>query len=163
MRQNHASLAGVGQVPVNTSLKFATIPDMNTISPHAALIYVMVVISAADGAMNEREIESIRDLSRRLPAFKDFDPDRLSATVADCSDILQEPEGLSAILGLVAEALSEPLRETAYWVALELALSDHRVALEEIRVIETLRRALGIDKLVAAALERGARARYQVS
>ncbi|GAA0568500.1 tellurite resistance TerB family protein [Rhizomicrobium electricum] len=113
--------------------------------------------------MNEREIESIRDLTRRLPAFREFDPDRLSATIEDCSAILQEPEGLTALLGLVTQALSEPLRETAYWVALELALSDHRVALEEIRVIETLRRALGLDKLVAAALERGARARYQVS
>jgi hypothetical protein len=64
---------------------------------------------------------------------------------------------------LVRDALSESLRETAYWLALETALSDHRVVLEEIRVIETLRHALGLDKLVAAALERGARARFQVS
>ncbi len=36
--------------------------------------------------------------------------------------------------------------------------------LEEIRVIEAIRRALGLDnKLVASALERGARARYQVA
>jgi tellurite resistance protein len=160
---NHASLAGVGQVPLNTPSQLATIPDMNTISTHTALIYVMVVVSGADGAMNERELETVRDLIRRLPVFKAFDPDRLSATVADCSAILQEPEGLSAVLGLVAEGLSEPLRETAYWIALETALSDRSVALEEIRVIETMRRALAIDKLVAAALERGARARYQVS
>jgi tellurite resistance protein len=136
---------------------------MRTISPHAALIYVMVVVSASDGAMHERELEAIRDQTRRLPVFQGFDPDRLSASVEDCSSILQEPEGLSAVLGLVAEALSEPLRETAYWLALETALSDRRVALEEIRVIETLRRTLGLEKLVAAALERGARARYQVS
>jgi hypothetical protein len=64
---------------------------------------------------------------------------------------------------LVRDALSEPLRETAYWLALEVALIDHRVALEEIRVIEAIRRVLGLDKLIAAALERGARARYQVS
>jgi tellurite resistance protein len=141
----------------------AAIPDMNTISSHAALIYVMVLVSGSDGALHQHELETIRDLTRRLPAFHDFDPDRLSATIADCSAILQEDEGLSAILGLVAEALSDTLRETAYWVALETALSDRRVALEEIRVVETLRRVLGIDKLVAAALERGARARFQVS
>jgi len=35
--------------------------------------------------------------------------------------------------------------------------------LEEIRVIEAIRRSLGIDKLVASALERGARARYQIA
>jgi tellurite resistance protein len=136
---------------------------MKTISPQAALIYVMVVVSAADGAMHERELTAIGDLARRLPAFHGFDPDRLYDTVKDCSSILQEEEGLSAVLGLVSDALSEPLRETAYWLALELALSDRKVALEEIRVVEALRRALGLDKLVAAALERGARARYQVS
>ena len=136
---------------------------MKTLSPSAALVYVMVVVSAADGAMHERELAAIGELTRRLPAFKGFDPDRLVSAVEDCSAILQEKEGLSAVLGLVADALSEPLRETAYWLALELALSDRHVALEEIRVIETLRRALGLDKLVAAALERGARARYQVS
>ena len=139
------------------------IPVMKTISPHAALIYVMVVVSAADGSMHDRELEAIGDLARRLPAFKGFDPDRLLSTVQDCAAILQEKEGLSTVLGLVREALSEPLRETAYWVALEMALSDQRVVLEEIRVIEALRHALGLDKLVAASLERGARARYQVS
>ena len=70
---------------------------------------------------------------------------------------------MEAVLGLVKAALPEHLRETAYWLSLEVALSDSRVMLEEIRVIETIRRTLGIDRLVAAALERGARARYQVA
>ncbi len=136
---------------------------MKTISPHTALVYVMVVVSAADGTMHDRELQAIADLARKLPAFKGFDPDRLPALVQDCSSILQEQEGFAAVLGLVRDALSEPLRETAYWLALEVALTDQKVALEEIRVIEAIRHALGLDKLVAAALERGARARYQVS
>ena len=136
---------------------------MNTISPHTALIYVMVIVAASDGEMDTREIAMIGELSRSLPAFEGYELDRLKANVQDCSAILQEEEGLAAVLGLVTEALSDPLKETAYWLALETALSDRRVALEEIRVIEVLRRALGLDKLVAAALERGARARYQVS
>lgn len=135
---------------------------MNTISHHAALIYVMVVVSASDGAMHQEEVHAIGDLVRRLPVFHGFDPDRLGVTIQDCSAILQEKEGLPAVLGLVHDALPEPLRETAYWVALEMALSDNRVALEEIRVIDVIRHALGLDKLVAAALERGARARFQV-
>ena len=136
---------------------------MKTINPHAALVYVMVVVSAADGAMHERELQAIAEFTASLPAFRGFDPERLRDTVADCSSILQENEGLEAVLGLVGEALSEPLKETAYWLALEMALSDHKVALEEIRVIDAIRRGLGIDRLVAAALERGARARYQIS
>jgi hypothetical protein len=59
--------------------------------------------------------------------------------------------------------LPEQLRETAYWMALEVALTDARIALEEVAVIDAIRRALSIDRLVAVALERGARARYQVA
>jgi tellurite resistance protein len=136
---------------------------MKTISPHTALVYVMVVVSAADGAMNDKELKAIGDLTRTLPVFKDFDRDRLLVLAQDCSAILQEEDGLAAVLGLVKDALPEPLRETAYWLALEVALSDTEVKLEEGRIIETLRRALGIDRLVAAALERGARARYQIA
>lgn len=136
---------------------------MKTISHHAALVYVMVIVSAADGAMNEKELVAIGDLTRRLPVFRDFDHDRLLTLARDCTAILQDEDGLTAVLGLIKEALSEPLCETAYWLALEIALTDSRVALEEIRVIETLRRTLGLDRLIAAALERGARARFQVA
>ena len=136
---------------------------MKTISHHAALVYVMVVVSAADGAMSDKELKAIGDLTRTLPVFKGFDRDRLLALAQDCSAILQEDEGLAAVLGLVKDALPEPLRETAYWLALEVALSDTAVKLEEVRMIEALRRALEIDRLVAVALERGARARHQVA
>jgi tellurite resistance protein len=136
---------------------------MKTISPHTALVYVMVVVSAADGAMNDKELKAIGDLTRTLPVFKDFDRDRLLVLAQDCSAILQEKDGLAAVLGLVKDALPEPLRETAYWLALEVALSDTTVKLEEVRMIETLRRALGLDRLVATALERGARARHQIA
>jgi tellurite resistance protein len=136
---------------------------MNTISHHAALIYVMVVVAASDGAMTEYELHAIGELIKTLPVFKDFDPARLLATAQECAEILQEPDGYDAVQGLVKEALPAHLCETAYWLALEVALSDHRVALEEVRVIETLRRALSIERLVASALERGARARFQVA
>jgi tellurite resistance protein len=136
---------------------------MNTISHHAALIYVMVVVSASDGAMSAHELRAIGDLVKTLPVFKDFDHSRLLHISQECAQILQEPDGFAAVQGLVKEALPEHLRETAYCLALDVALSDRRVALEEIRVIETMRRAFGIDRLVAAALERGARARYQVA
>jgi len=136
---------------------------MNTISHQTALVYIMVVVAASDGAISDRELKTIGELSKTLPSFRDFDNSRLLATAQDCGAILQEPEGLEAILGLVKAALPEHLRETAYWLALEVALADSRVMLEEIRVIDTIRRALGIDRLVAAALERGARARYQVA
>lgn len=136
---------------------------MHTISHHAALIYVMVVTAASDGTMDDRELAAIGNLVRTLPVFHDFPHDRLLPVSQECAAILQEGEGLDAVMGLVKEALPDHLRETAYYLALELVLTDAQVALEEIRITEVLRRALGLEKLEAAALERGVRARYQMA
>ena len=136
---------------------------MQAISPQAALIYVMVVVSAADGSMSEQELRTIGDLTKRLPAFRGFDEQRLLQVSQECAAILEDEDGLDAVLGLIGESLPDHLRETAYWLALEVALTDSRVALEEIRVLELLRRSLGVDRLAASALERGARARYQTA
>jgi len=134
---------------------------MNTISHHAALIYVMVVVSASDGAMTDRELHAIGELVKTLPVFRDFDSTRLIAVSQECAAILEEPDGLDAVLGLVREALTPSLRETAYVLGLDIALVDARVRLEELRVLDILRRALDLDRLVAVSLERAAQARFQ--
>jgi hypothetical protein len=136
---------------------------MNTVGHHSALIYAMVVVSASDGIISERELNTIGRLIKTLPIFRDFEEHRLSMVANDCTALLKDPQGLDMVIGLVKGALPPHLRETAYWLALEIALADGRVMLEEIRAIEGLRRALAIDRLVAAAIERGARARYQVA
>lgn len=137
--------------------------EMKAISHHTALIYTMVIISAADGSMSEKELKIIGDLTKVLPSFQGFDHSRLLAVCQECAQILQEPDGAEAVMGLIDEGLPDVLHETAYWVALEVALADRRIALEEIRILDTLRRKLEIDKLTAAAIERGARAKYQIA
>ena len=134
---------------------------MNAISHHAALVYVMVVVSASDGNMSEGELRTIGNLVRTLPVFRGFDEHRLVAVSQECASILQEQDGLAAVLGLIKEAVPEELRETAYWLALEVALTDTQVMLEEVRIVERLRRSLGIDRLIAAALDRAAEARFR--
>jgi len=136
---------------------------MKTISHHSALIYIMVVVSAADGSMSEKELKTIGELIRTLPIFRDFEEHRLVTVSQECAAILQEDDGLNAVLGLAREALPTHLRESAYALALEVALTDSRVMLEEIRVLEIIRRTLGLDRLVAAGIERGIKARYQVA
>jgi tellurite resistance protein len=136
---------------------------MNPIGHHAALIYVMVVVSASDGNMSEKELRAIGGIIKTLPVFRNFDENRLLVTSQECAAILEEDEGLDAVLGLVRNTLPDHLRETAYWLALEVALTDSRMMLEEIRVLELIRHALGIERLISAALERAARARYQTA
>lgn len=131
-----------------------------TINPHTALIYVMVTMSAVDSAMSDDETRKIGNIVTNLPVFRDFNADRLVGVAEECGAILQEDGGLDAVFGLVRDALPPHMHETAYALAVEVAAADLSVQQEELRLLQLLRDALGIEKLVAAAIERGARARH---
>jgi tellurite resistance protein len=133
---------------------------MTTLNPHSALIYVMVVVSAADASMSDAELHLMGDIVRSLPVFKGFPEEKLIGVSRECAAILQEREGLDAVLGLVKEALPKNLRETAYALGLELALAEAPVYAEENRVLQRLRTTLDIDRLTAAALEKAAIVRH---
>ena len=53
---------------------------MAQLDPHAALIYTMVVVSAADGSMDDDELMTIGDIVRHLPVFQSFDEAELPAS-----------------------------------------------------------------------------------
>ncbi len=132
-----------------------------TISTEQALIYVMVTMSGVEGQINATELKEIGRVVKSLPIFKNFDTARLTTVAQECGEMLQEPEGLMAVLGLARDQLSPKLRETAYALAVEVAAADLAVGKEELRFLAILRDTLGLDKLVTAALERSVIARYQ--
>jgi tellurite resistance protein len=132
----------------------------STLNPHAALIYVMVVASAADASMSDRELHVIGDIVRTLPVFEGFQEEKIITVSRECAAILQEREGLDAVLGLVKEALPKYLRETAYALALEIVLTEAPVYAEENRILQRLKTTLDVDRLTAAALEKAAVVRH---
>jgi len=129
------------------------------LSHHAALVYVMVTMSAVDRTMTDDELARIGEIVSNLPVFADFDAERLVKTAEDCGEILSADGGLEQVLRLVHGAVPPKLRETAYAVALEVAAADRLVKPEEIRFLEMLGNALELDTLTKAAIERGIRAR----
>jgi tellurite resistance protein len=130
------------------------------INHHRALIYVMVTMSGVDGLIGEKELRRIGRIVKHLPAFKTFDTEELTEAAQECGEILQQEEGgLEAVLGLVKDALPPALEETAYALACEVAAADLMVGREELRFLAMLRDALGLDKLITAAIERGVIAR----
>jgi tellurite resistance protein len=131
-----------------------------TIDHHSALIYTMIVVSASDRQMREAELLRIGDIVRRLPAFADFDENELPTVAKQCAALLVDEDGMKTVLTIIAEALPAKLKETAYALAWEIAAVDHRFGREETRIMELLRERLGLDRLIAAALERGCRARH---
>ncbi|MDA1098024.1 MAG: tellurite resistance TerB family protein [Proteobacteria bacterium] len=130
------------------------------LNPHSALIYIMVLISAADNDMTDRELKRIGDQVQNLPVFSDFDPEDLVPLAEECAARLNQPGGLDQVLNLIVASLPARLSETAYALACEVAAADLHLEQEELRLLQTLRDSLQLDRLIAAAIERGVRARH---
>ncbi len=134
---------------------------MQTISHHEALIFVMVMLSAADRAMPDRELRTIGDLVKRQPIFADFPSDRLLTVAQDFGARMQAPNGLQSVLDLIADTLPPMLYDTAYALAVEVAAADLAVGEEETRLLHLLRNRLNLDTLTVGAIEASARARFR--
>lgn len=133
------------------------------ISHHAALIYTMVLVSAADQDMSDAELRAIGEIVGYLPVFRDYDPQLLPKTAAACAEMLDLEDGLEKAFEFIKSTLPVRLRETAYALACDVAVADGDVNQEKLRVLEMIRHRLDVDRLAAAAIERGATARYRAN
>jgi tellurite resistance protein len=75
--------------------------------------------------------------------------------------LLGGENGLDEALKSIRKALPAKLRETAYAIACDVAAADGEASQEELRVLELIRHRLDIERLIAAGIERGAKARFQ--
>ncbi|MCY4284798.1 MAG: tellurite resistance TerB family protein [Thiotrichales bacterium] len=130
------------------------------LSPQRALIYIMVVTAAADREMTDRELKRIGDQVRNLPVFAGLAEGELVSSAEDCASQLGQEGGLDRFLDAIADSLPPDLVETGYALACEIAAADLYVPPEETRLLRILRDRLGIDRLVASAIERAVKARH---
>jgi tellurite resistance protein len=133
--------------------------------PHAfsvqdSLVALMIAVSASDEDIRTAELVKIEAAVNILPIFGDFDYDRLNPISQVVFDLFEQEDGLDALFGLIREALPERLYETAYALACDVAAADGTLEEAELRLLEEIRYELNIDRLHAAAIERGARARH---
>ena len=130
------------------------------INHHSALIYTMVLAAAADSEMTDAEMRRIGTVVQILPVFQDYDESKLTDAAAECADILNSDDGLDQVLNVIRDALPTKLRETAYALACDVVAADLQATQEELRLLEMIRYKLDVERLAAAAIERGARARH---
>lgn len=130
------------------------------LSPQDCLIAVMIAISASDQNIRTAELVSIESILDHLPVFADYDKDRLKRVSTTVFDLFAEEDGLDALFGLVRGNLPAKLWETAYALACDVAASDGLLGESELQFLAEIRYELRIDRLHAAAIERGARARH---
>ena len=130
------------------------------LSSQDSLVALMIAVSAADLELHTAELVAIQAVVNHLPIFGDYDADRIKSVAQTVFDLLEEDDGLDALFGLVRESLPERLYETAYALACDVGAADGKLSQSELRLLEEIRHELKIDRLHAAAIERGARARH---
>jgi len=134
--------------------------NISPMSPQDALIAVTFVTAISDDLMSEKEYREITATVNLLPVFKAYDTDRIDGIIDTVQAFMEEEDGVESLVGLVKSALPDHLYETAYALACDVAAADGSVAIGEMRLLEELRQGLSLDRLNAAAIERGARARH---
>jgi tellurite resistance protein len=125
-----------------------------------ALVAIMVAISASDEDVRTSELVAIQRIVNHLPVFVDYDEDRFRQITQIVFDLFEEEDGLDAFFGLIRDGLPERLFETAYALACDVAAADGTLYEAELQMLQEIRDELNIDRLHAAAIERGARARH---
>lgn len=130
------------------------------LSVHDALIYLMVVTASSDEGITDEELGAIRHLVERSPVFEGFDPARME-DVANAAVDATNSAGLDGVLDQAVAALPRRLHDTAYALAVEIAVVDVQLPQVELRLLEMVRDRLEVDSLVTAAIEASARARMR--
>ena len=132
------------------------------LSAQEALVGAMVVMSACDGHMTDAELATMSRLVKELPVFSDFHVSGIETVTEIVLNLLGDTDGLDEVVALIRDALPQRLRETAYLLACEVAAADGDATQEELQFLQDFRIAMDMDRLIAGAIERAARARYQV-
>jgi tellurite resistance protein len=145
-------------------IKDKTMPDrLASMTAQDALLAIMVAVSASDENLRTSELVAIQRIVNHLPVFAGYDPDRFAQVSSVVFDLFEEEDGLDAFFGLVQDALPEKLFETAYALACDVAAADGTLYEQELQFLQEIRDELAIDRLHAAAIERGARARHMTA
>jgi tellurite resistance protein len=132
------------------------------LTPQDALVAVMIAVSASDERVGTEELVTIERIVNHLPAFAAYDQARLPDVASVVFDRFAREDGLEELFDLIRGVLPERMHETAYALACDVAVSDGKLGEIELRLLEEIRHELKVERLHAAAIERGARARHLV-
>ncbi|MGV6801657.1 MAG: tellurite resistance TerB family protein [bacterium] len=130
------------------------------LTPQEAIIYLMVMTSASDGAITETELRTIGRVVRSFPVFSQADEAKLVETSEACGALMSSSDGLHKVLAAAKAALPDHLSETAYAAAVDIVTADEALQPTEIRILELIRDSLKVSDQGAQAIEHAARARH---
>ncbi len=130
------------------------------LTPQEAVIYLMVMASASDGRITDKELRTIGRVVRSFTLFADADEQGLVDTAEACGKLMSSSDGLHKVLAAASESIPKHLNETAYAAVVDVITADEDMEMTEIRVLELVRNALRVGDEGAQAIERAAKARH---
>jgi uncharacterized membrane protein YebE (DUF533 family) len=141
------------------------LPDEETsmLSAQEALVYTMVAAAESDREIDDAEIRIIGDLVNHLPIFRGVDRATATRMATACSKLLAAAGGRDRVFGLIREALSPELRDTAYAIACDVIAADSRLNRHELQILEQMRAQLEVEPAMARAIEQVAKVRFQAA
>lgn len=129
------------------SLRAKPAPQFDT---QRAVMTIVIAALAADGDVDDEEVARMRSMCARSPIFarnsKQEDDRVIDFALASVRQM-----GSDAI-ARAAEALTPPLRETAFAFAVEIVMADGHVGPQEEVFIDRLASLLGVDEGLARAV-----------
>ena len=134
--------------------------NITILSPEDSLVAVMIAISMSDENVRTSELITIQQVVNHLPIFSNYNSERIRQVADITFELFEEEDGLDSFFELVKDSLPKRLYETAYALACDVAAADGYLDQPELRLLEEIRYELAIERLNAAAIERGARARH---
>lgn len=124
-----------------------------------------ISFSAQDGALAALallaalEPDAEESLAAFLPLCAQIDAARAALMVPLINDMASAPDGVEAVLDLIADALPAALADTVYLLAADYVSACGTSLPEQMRLLERLAEAIRLDRLTRAALDRAALAR----
>lgn len=125
-----------------------------------ALIHLMVVTASSDNGISSRELAQIDNLVARTPVFAGYDRSRITEVANGAVD-QANANGIEPVVHAAIAMIPSRLQDTAYALAVEVAVVDLHLPQEELRFLEMVRDRLELDRLTTAAIEASARARMR--
>jgi len=138
-------------------------PDsvFSLLSPQDAIIAIMIGATLSDETVSTSELLTIERTIFHLPAFRNYDADRIPLLFQAVVELFQEEDGLDAFLGLIKDGLPERMSPTAYLLACDIIAADGRFKIEESRFLEELALALELNTSQTREMLRSTAYRYR--
>lgn len=119
---------------------------MNPPSDNALLIHAMFLIAGAAGTFDEEETAVVVAFANSVPEFENTTEQELHAMIGDAQELARRFGDPQATVAALSQLSTSALKQKAFLLAADIALSSGDVDEAEDAMLESMARALDIDE-----------------